>query len=134
VTHAFWILTVTLAAAGAAGALAYSQASVYKAQAVVAVEPSAAAASSGNPPNMATEEGIATSGAVLARASSVLSVPMAELASGLSVSVPGTTTLLDITYSDTIPRVAQRRAQAIAEAYVSYRSSRCPSRRPARNT
>ena len=124
VAHAFWILTVTLAAVGAAGVLVHSQASVYKSQAVASVQPSAAAASSGNPPNMATEEGIVTSGAVLAKASSVLGVPTAVLASGLSVTVPGTTTLLDITYSDTVPRVAQQRAQAIAEAYVSYRSSR----------
>ncbi len=124
VAHAFWILTVTLAAVGAAGALVHSQAPVYKSQAVVAVQPSAVSASSGNPPNMATEEGIATSGTVLARASSVLGVPMAVLASGLSVSVPGQTTLLHISYSAPVPRVAQQRAQAIAEAYVSYRSSR----------
>ena len=115
---------MTLAAVGAAGALVHSQAPVYKSQAVVAVQPSAVSASSGNPPNMATEEGIATSGTVLARASSVLGVPMAVLASGLSVSVPGQTTLLHISYSAPVPRVAQQRAQAIAEAYVSYRSSR----------
>jgi capsular exopolysaccharide synthesis family protein len=124
VAHAFWILAVTFAAVGAAGALAHSQTPVYKSQALVAVQSSAVAASSGNPPNMATEEGIATSGAVLAKASSALGVPRAELARGLSVSVPGTTTLLQITYSDPVPRVAQQRAQAIAEAYVSYRSSR----------
>ena len=95
---------MTLAAVGAAGALAHSQAPVYKSQAVVAVQPSAVSASSGNPPNMATEEGIVTSGTVLARASSVLGVPRAVLASGLSVSVPGQTTLLQITYSDPVPR------------------------------
>ena len=115
---------MTLAAVGAAGALVHSQAPVYKSQAVVAVQPSAVSASSGNPPNMATEEGIATSGTVLARASSFLGVPVAVLASGLSVSVPGQTTLLHISYSAPVPRVAQQRAQAIAEAYVSYRSSR----------
>ncbi|MGP0024119.1 MAG: tetratricopeptide repeat protein [Streptosporangiaceae bacterium] len=115
---------MTLAAVGAAGALVHSQAPVCKSQAVVAVQPSAVSASSGNPPNMATEEGIVTSGTVLARASSVLGVPMAVLASGLSVSVPGQTTLLHISYSAPVRRVAQQRAQAIAEAYVSYRSSR----------
>ena len=124
VAHAFWILIVTFAAVAAAAALAHSQQPVYKSQALVSVQPPPVAASSGNPPNMATEEGIVTSGAVLARAATALGVPRAVLASGVSASVPGTTTLLEITYTDTSPRLAQQRAQAIARAYVSYRSSR----------
>jgi polysaccharide biosynthesis transport protein len=122
--HARWILAVTLAAVGVAAALTLSQTPVYQSQAVAVVEPPPAAASSGQPPDMATEEGVVTSGAVLARASRVLHVPMEALASGLSVSVPGTTTLLQIRYSDASPRIARVRAQAIAQAYVSYRASR----------
>jgi polysaccharide biosynthesis transport protein len=123
VAHAAWILTVVFVAAGAAAALVHSQTPLYRSQAVVNVQTPAAAASSGIAPNMATEEGIVSSGAVLTRASLLLNVPVATLASGLSVHVPGTTTLLQITYSDPDPRVAQQRAQAIARAYVSYRSS-----------
>jgi capsular exopolysaccharide synthesis family protein len=122
VAHVFWILAVTIATVGAAAALVLSQKPLYKSQAVVAVEPPAAAASSGNPPNMATEENIVTSGAVLASAARLLHVPMATLASGVSVHVPSTTTLLQIAYTDSVPRVAQERAQAIAQAYISYRS------------
>ena len=92
----------------------------------MSVEPAIVSASSGNPPNMATEEGVATSEVVLARASVLLNVPVAALASGVSAHSPGTTTLLQITYADPDPRIAQLRAQAIAQAYVSYRSPQRP--------
>ena len=124
VAHAFWIIIVTFAAVAAAGAFAHSQRPYYKSEAVVSVQPAPVAASSGSPPNMATEEGVVTSATVLTKASTALGVPRAVLAEGLTVSVPGTTTLLEITYTDPVPRVAQQRAQAIAEAYVSYRSPR----------
>ncbi len=122
------ILAVTLAAVCAAGLLALSQTPIYQSQAVVVAEQPPAAAGSGEPPNMATEEGIVTSGAVLAQASRVLHVPVTTLASGVSVHSPGTTSLLDITYSDPVPRVAQQRAQAIAQAYISYRSAKAGAR------
>jgi polysaccharide biosynthesis transport protein len=114
---------VTLAAVCAGGVLAFSQKPVYQAQAVVLVEPAAVAAGSGQPPDMATEEGVVSSDAVLGMASHRLHVPITTLASGLSAKVPGTTSLLQIRYSDPDPRIAQQRAQAIAQAYVSYRSS-----------
>ena len=124
VAHAVWILVVTLAAVAAADAFVYHQRPVYRSTAVVNVEPPAASASSGNPPDMATEESQVGSQAVLARAARQLRVPPATLASGLSVNVPSTTTLLQIGYSDPVPAVAQQRAQAIAQAYVAYRSPR----------
>ncbi len=122
VAYAAWIIVVTLAAVGAAAALAHSQTPLYRSQAVVIVSPPAVSASSGNPPNMATEEDLVKSGTVLTRASALLHVPVATLASGLSVNVPSTTTLLQISYSSPVPRIAQQRAQGIARAYVSYRS------------
>jgi polysaccharide biosynthesis transport protein len=121
--HAVWILAVTIVAVGAAGLMVFSQTPLYSSQAAVVVNPPVAAAGSGSPVNMATEEDIATSGAVLAMASRKLHVPADALASGLSVHVPGTTTLLQIAYSDPVPRIAQQRAQAIAQAYVTYRSA-----------
>jgi len=124
VAHALWILAVTLVAVGAAAAVAGSQTPVYRSQADVVVNPAAASASSGNPPNMATEEDLVQSGTVLTRAAGLAHVPEAVLARGVSVNVPGTTTLLQITYSDPVPRIAQLRAQAVALAYVSYRSPR----------
>jgi len=135
--HAFLILAVVIVTIGGAGLLVHSQTLLYKSQAVVSVEPAAVAASSGNPPNMATEEGVATSEIVLARASLLLNVPVAALASGVSAKSPGTTTLLQITYADPDPRIAQQRAQAIAQAYVSYRSPQSTGARgqnPAKST
>jgi succinoglycan biosynthesis transport protein ExoP len=122
VAHARWILAVTLAAFGAAALLAMSQTPLYKSQAVVEVEPAAVAANNGTGPNMATEEGVVTSWTVLSKVASALRTPITTLQQGVSVSVPGTTSLLQITYSDPTPRVAQQRAQAIAQAYVSYRT------------
>jgi polysaccharide biosynthesis transport protein len=124
VAHALLILTVTLAAVAAAAAVVFSQTRLYSSEAVVVVEPPAVSASSGNPPNMATEEGVVSSTAVLARAASVLHVPVTVLASGLSAHSPGTTTLLQISYADSNARIAQQRAQTIAKAYVSFRSAR----------
>jgi polysaccharide biosynthesis transport protein len=124
VAHGVWIITVTLAAVAAAAAVAHSQTPSYQSQAVVIVSSPAVSASSGNPPNMATEEDLVKSGTVLTRASALLHVPVATLARGLSVNVPSTTTLLQIGYSDPVPRIAQERAQGIAQAYVSYRSPR----------
>jgi polysaccharide biosynthesis transport protein len=120
--HARWILAVTLVAVAAAAALTLTQTPLYTSQAVVVVEPAAAAADNGVGPNMATEEGVVTSWTVLAKASGALNVTIPALQHGLSVSVPGTTSLLQITFSDTTPGGAQERAQEIAEAYVSYRS------------
>jgi polysaccharide biosynthesis transport protein len=131
--RALWILAVTIVTIGGAAALVFSQTPLYRSQAVVNVEPAAVAASSGNPPNMATEEGVATSSAVLAKASRQLHVPVATLASRVTAHVPGTTTLLQITYADPDPRVAQQRAQAIAAAYVSYRSPQ-PAAAPGKST
>jgi capsular exopolysaccharide synthesis family protein len=121
IAHARWIAAVTLAAICAAFVLTLTQTRVYQAQAVVLIEPAAVAAGSGQPPDMATEEGVVSSDAVLGIASRSLHVPINTLASGLSTKVPGTTSLLQIRYSDPDPRIAQQRAQAIAQAYVKYR-------------
>ncbi len=124
VARGAWVISLTLVTVGGAAVLAHSQTPQYRSQAVVNVSPPAVSASSGNPPNMATEEDLVKSGTVLTRASALLHVPVAALASGLSVNVPSTTTLLQISYSDPVPRIAQQRAQAIAMAYVSYRTPR----------
>jgi tyrosine-protein kinase len=44
------------------------------------------------------------------------------LSHGLSVSVPASSSILQIGYSDPVPWVARERAQVIAESYVRYRS------------
>ena len=120
--RARWILAVTLVAVAAAAALTLAQAPVYRSTAVVVVEPAATAADNSVGPNMATEEAVVTSYAVLSKAARVLDVTVPSLQQGVSVSAPGTTSLLHITFSGPHPGGAQERAQAIAKAYVSYRT------------
>jgi len=121
VSHARWILAVTLVAVAAAAALTLTQTPTYTSQALVVVEPAAAAADNGVGPNMATEESVVASWVVLSKAASALDVSVTTLQQGLSVSVPGTTSILQIAYSDRTPGGAQERARAIAQAYVAYR-------------
>jgi succinoglycan biosynthesis transport protein ExoP len=113
---------VTLVAVAAAAALTLAQAPVYRSTAVVVVEPAAPAADNSVGPNMATEEAVVTSYAVLSKAARVLDVTVPALQQGVSVSTPGTTSLLQIAFSGPHPGGAQERAQAIANAYVSYRT------------
>jgi Mrp family chromosome partitioning ATPase len=47
-----------------------------------------------------------------------------QLVNGLSVTVPASTYLMQIAYSDPSPYVAQARAEAIARSYVTYRTPR----------
>lgn len=125
VAHARWILAVTLAVMALAAIFASAQTQLYRSEAAVVVSPASAAASSGGQqPDMSTEEGVATSGIVLSKASKATGVPVATLSDGASVSARGASYVLLIMYSDPDPHIAQQRAQAIAEAYTSFRSAR----------
>lgn len=120
VAHALWIVLVTVAVVAATSALVLRETPRYVSVADVLVQ---AGPNATLQPDMGTEAGVAASGAVLATASRSLHLPKAELASGLSVKEPGTTFTLQVSDSNASPQVAQRRAQAIAAAYVAYRSS-----------
>ncbi len=121
--HVMQIVLVTLAVMAGAGLLAWLQTPKYTSQAAVAVYPSAALAGGTNQtPDMGTEQGIASSGTVLAIASRSLKVPETTLKTGLSVTAPVNTYLLDISFTDPNPQVAQRLAQGVAEAYVAFRT------------
>lgn len=120
IAHARWIVLVTLAVVAATSALVLRQTPQYVSVADVLVQ---AGPNATLQPDMGTEAGVAASGAVLATASRSLHVPKAELSNGLSVKEPGTTFTLQVSYSNASPQVAQQRAQAIAAAYVAYRSS-----------
>jgi polysaccharide biosynthesis transport protein len=127
IAHARWILVITFIAMAGAALLARSQTPLYTSEAVVYVGFTAAEGGSLQAPDMATEKGIAESGIVLAPAAHNLHVQPAQLASGLSVTVPASTYLMQIFYSNPSPAVAQERAQAIADAYVKYRSPQSQS-------
>jgi polysaccharide biosynthesis transport protein len=121
--HLRWILAVTLAAVAAAAGFAFAQTPTYKATSVVVVQQPAAAVASGQQPNVATETSVVSSGVVLDRAAAALHVPVTMLSHGLGVAVPASTSLLQISYTDASPQVAQQRSRAITAAYLAYRSA-----------
>lgn len=120
--HACWILLVTIAAVAGAHLLLHSQTRIYKSHVGVVVQPPGTPGGVNQAPDMATEKGIVSSGVVLTIAARTLHLPTAQLLNGLSVTSPGSTYLLSIAYSSPNRYVAQQRAQAIAEAYVTYRT------------
>ena len=120
--HLRWILIVTLVVVAGAVAYVRHQTPQYRSQAAVNVWFASAVPTAVQGPNMVTEKGIASSAAVLRIASRILDVPQSVLLKGLSVSVPASSSILDIGYSDPVPWVAQERAQVIAQSYVAYRS------------
>jgi capsular exopolysaccharide synthesis family protein len=122
IAHLRWILIITLAVVGVAGVWAHSQTPLYKSQADVNVFFASPDPTALQGPNMVTEKEIVISGVVLGIASRSLGVPASVLQSGLSVSVPASSSIMEIGYSDPVPWVARERAQVIAESYVRYRT------------
>ena len=120
--HLRWILIVTLVVVAGAVAYVRHQTPQYRAQAAVNVWFASAVPTSLQGPNMVTEKGIVSSAAVLRIAARILDVQQPVLLKALSVTVPASSSILDIAYSDPVPWVAQERAQVIAESYVAYRS------------
>jgi capsular exopolysaccharide synthesis family protein len=108
--------------------VSWSRTPTYDASADVAVQPRVFSPGTvPQQPDMGTEKAVATSSAVLERASRLLQVPVTELSHGLSVSVPLNTTILHFSYSYPSPAEAQRRAQAVASSYVVYWLAQQPS-------
>jgi capsular exopolysaccharide synthesis family protein len=135
VAHARWILGVTLAVVAAAALFASTQTRLYASGADVVVQPApgAGGGAAAQQPDLATEESVVASGAVLSKASQATGVPVAALSHGLSVTAKGASFVLHITYANPNPHIAQHRAQAIAQAYTSFRSGN-PAQNGAPNT
>jgi succinoglycan biosynthesis transport protein ExoP len=134
-TRLRWMIVVMLAAIAAAVFVSWSQKPVYRSSAEVVVPPRVySAGTAPQVPDMGTEKAVATSEAVLQRASRMIGVSTAELAHGLSVSVPLNTNVLHIGYASPNPREARRRAQAVATAYVAYWLATQPSPRTSPRT
>ena len=117
------ILLMAVVVTASAGGFVLLQKPTYKSQATVAVYPASGVSSGLQPFVMGTEKGVAASGAVLSLASQSLLIPVSKLQSGLSITVPADSDLLDISYTDTNPQVAQSAAEGIAAAYVAYRTT-----------
>ena len=116
------IFVVTALVVAVAVVLSVRMTPVFASNASVLVE-SAPNQTVNNEPNMATEKQVATSTSVARIVMGKLHLTQSAqtLLQHLSVSVPVDTQILDISYSDPQPRIAQQRAQAFADAYISYR-------------
>src|SRR3954471_17649570 len=122
-----WILFITLAVVGVATVFSYSRTPTYRSSAEVLVQPRLfAAGTAPQDPDMGSERALAESTVVLQIAADALKVPVNALEDGLSISVPLNTHLLHVACSSTDPAQAQKRAQAIAAAYVRYWVSEQP--------
>jgi capsular polysaccharide biosynthesis protein len=77
----------------------------------------------GSAPNMATEKQIASSDTVANQVIQSLHLQESpdQVSSGLSISVPVDANVLVFSYTSSEPKQAQQRAQAFADAYLSYR-------------
>jgi capsular exopolysaccharide synthesis family protein len=119
-----WVIAAIVAAVLAAAMLfSFRQTPVYEAKASVLVESSPTSGSTPSAPNMATEKLVAGSSAVAKTVGELLKSDEtpSELLRSLSVNVPVETEVLDFTYADEHPAVAQQRAQAFADAYLQFR-------------
>ncbi|GAA4207883.1 polysaccharide biosynthesis tyrosine autokinase [Actinocatenispora rupis] len=120
-----WIALVTLLVTAGAAVMSWSRTPTYASAAQVQVPPGVVAGTTvAQPVDMGTEKAVASSTAVVQIAARKLHLPVSTLAHGLTVTVPVDTAVLDIKYTGSSPRIAQQRAQAVAEAYVSYRTTR----------
>jgi capsular exopolysaccharide synthesis family protein len=119
------VLAGAAAVVGAALLVSMLQTPVYQASASVLVE-SPPGETPRNGPNMATEKRVGASPAVAKIALAVLHLPGApeRLLPGLSVDVPVDTEILNFTYSDPSPELAQRKAEAFAQAYLQFRQQK----------
>jgi capsular exopolysaccharide synthesis family protein len=121
--YATWILAVTLLAVVSACVLSWATFKpTYQSVVRILVEPDATRGGTPLLPDMENEQQVVSSGTVASAAARVVGTSTARLQQGLSVSVPGSSTVLVLRYADRTAAVAQRDAQAIADAYVANRA------------
>ena len=130
--HVRWILAVVLFAVAAAGVLAWAlHDPVYRSEIRILVNPALTPAGSYVPPDMETERQVVISGLVTSPAAKETGTSATYLQRGSSVNVPAASTVLVLTFEDDTAALAQRRAQAIADAYVDYRKGQAEPLSPA---
>jgi capsular polysaccharide biosynthesis protein/cellulose biosynthesis protein BcsQ len=118
-----WIVLFTAAGAAGAGLLSWSRTPTYESSAEVLVHSAGSATAATQALDMATEKAIASSGAVIQLAADRLGVSPHSVASGMSASIQLNTHVMKISYASSDPVTAQRRAAALAAAYVEYSGS-----------
>jgi succinoglycan biosynthesis transport protein ExoP len=123
------VLAVLLLVVGAALAYTVLAPPTFQSQAEVLVRGAGGPLGANNGPDSAsleTEREVVLSTAVAERARIPMGFPGSpvELLTHVSVTVPAATQILTITFSSADPTVAQRGAQAFADAYLAYRDER----------
>jgi polysaccharide biosynthesis transport protein len=127
-----WWLIALLALIGVAAATAWTlqQTPIYRGTSSVLVQPVSINRFEGTQRldqqvNMSNEKQVALSTAVAVMAGKFLNSPASpnELLDHVSVSVPSDSQVLEISYSDPVPRTAQRGADSFARAYIEYRKA-----------
>ncbi|MGY1661072.1 hypothetical protein ACI78Q_07610 [Geodermatophilus sp. SYSU D00705] len=122
--QAGWIVFVALATAVSALVLSWAlHDPVYRSDVQVVVNPALTPSGAALATNMETERQVAISGTVLSAAADQTGLSPERLRAGMSVSVPPETTVLVFEYQDQTAATARRRAQALADAYISYRGT-----------
>jgi succinoglycan biosynthesis transport protein ExoP len=127
-----WWLIALLALIGVAAATAWTlwQTPIYRGTSSVLVQPVSINRFEGTQRldqqvNMSNEKQVALSSAVAVMAGKFLNSPASpkELLDHVGVSVPADSQVLEISYSDPVPRTAQRGADSFARAYIEYRKA-----------
>ncbi|HXF36379.1 MAG TPA: polysaccharide biosynthesis tyrosine autokinase [Actinomycetota bacterium] len=126
------ILGVTAVTVASALAVSFTRTPIYASTARIQVKPPTANLLLQNVPvtslvSLDTERQVATSTEVLERAAATLGLPtgpasLEAFAEGLSAGAPANTQILEITYEHPDPVEAQRRAQAVADAYLDFKT------------
>lgn len=121
--YGLWILLVTVVVMAAGYGVSMLAPTEYRSGAIVVVEARVRANTTPLQPEMGTEKELAQSGLVVRPAAQELGVDPGALADGLTVSVAPDANVLTFVYDAPDAVTAQRRAQALAEAFVEYRNS-----------
>ena len=121
--YGLWIALVTLVVMAAGIGVSMTAPTAYRSAALVVVEAVVRANTTPVPPEMGTEKELAKSGLVVRPAAADLGVQPDTLSNGFSITVAPDANVLTFIYEADRPAVAQRRAQALAEAYVDFRNA-----------
>ncbi len=123
------IALIALVTLGSALAFSFQQTPIYSATAGVLVKPPVTSPTTSNIPattliSMDTEKRIANSTSVAQLAAPRIHAGVQHLLDNLDVSVGTNELVLEITYSDPDPHVAQAGAIAVANAYLKYKTGK----------
>lgn len=119
--HGLWLIIAALAGIAGAWLFSAAQSHSYLSTAQIDVE-SNPTLGTPVPPNMATEQQVATSGVIVSRTAAALRVPTASISGHLTASASSTATVLSIGCTMPTPAAAQKCANAASIAYVGFRN------------